>query len=117
MKHVRITDEQSRLTPNVGALRTRRITIVGRIVRIVQCLKRLEIRQLILSESFRREKIQSSGGRVPEQSVEDRQIVAQSLARGSTSDDHNIFPTHSCVDRLSLVRERLFNALRFRGVN
>ena len=74
------------------------------------CDQPLEFRQLVLSQGLGREQVQRPVFGLVQQPVEDRQVVAQRLARGRWGDDDDVLPSQHGCDCLGLVGVEQVNA-------
>ena len=73
---------------------------------------RVQLRQLILRQRLRRVEIERACGRIGQQAVEDRQVVAERLAAGRRGDDRDMLAAQARGDRLGLMRIELADASR-----
>ena len=68
--------------------------------------------QPILRQRLRRVEIERACGRIGQQAVEDRQVVAERLAAGRRGDDRDMLAAQARGDRLGLMRIELADASR-----
>ena len=80
-------------------------------------LPRVQLRQLILRQRLRRVEIERSSGRIGQQAVEDRQVVAERLAAGRRRNDGDMLAAQARGDRLGLMRIELADASRRHRLN
>jgi hypothetical protein len=110
MDHVGIGEHHVRSPPNRPPRVLRRITVVGEHANIERGRLRelvgesVQLHQLILRERLRREEIQGSRGRVRQNGVEHRGVVAERLARRRGRRHDDVAPGERVRDRGRLVR-------------
>ena len=72
----------------------------------------MQLGQLVLRQRLGRKQIQRARGRILENAVEDRRVVAERLARRRRRDDDDVPPGQRVLDGLGLVRVELRDAAR-----
>src|SRR5438309_805750 len=97
-----------------GAPLRRRVAVVAEGLELDLHLGReaLELRQLVLREGLRREEVQRTRRRVLRDRVEDREVVAEGLARGGRRDHDDVLLLVRYVERGGLVRVERLDAAR-----
>ncbi len=108
VEHVRVGQQQAHLVADRPALRGGRVAVVGAHRQLIRRTKRAqhvpESTGLILGQRLGGEQIDGAGVGIIEQRLQDRQVVAQRLARGGARHDHDVLPIQRSLHRRRLVR-------------
>ena len=105
MEHVRVGRHDLAGAPDRRADRSRRVAVIGgcRDAQPGRHRELGELGDLVLAEGLGREEQQGAGRRVLGDRLEDRQRVAQGLARRGRRDDHDVLAGTGELDGLRLV--------------
>jgi hypothetical protein len=115
MHHVRIAEDEVRARSNRPPRVLRRVAVVGEDADLLARRRgerlghRLQFGELILRERLRRKQVQRPAGRILQDGVENRHVVAQRLARRGRRDDHDVAAGERVPDRFRLMRIELFD--------
>ena len=113
VEHVRVGRDDLARGPDGRPDRRRRVAVVGRLPRRAAPAARgqlAELGDLVLAERLGREEEERAGGRVLGDGLQDRQRVAQRLARRGRRDHDHVLPGPGGLDRLGLVDVRPLDA-------
>ena len=119
MQHVGIGEGDVRPRANGSARVGRRVAIVGVHADVVGALgadqgrERVQLGHLILRERLGRKEVQRPRGRILQDGVEHRQVVAERLARGRGCGDDDVLAGRHALIRLGLVAIELAHAAPF----
>ncbi len=105
VQHVGIGNHQASLTPDGWPRAPGRIAVVGRRVQFRRqgLIPDRQLSQLILGQGLGGEEVEGAGVWIGQQGLQDRQVVAQCLARGSGRDDCNVPARQRGLHCLGLV--------------
>ena len=114
VEHVRVGDHHLAGGPNSRPDRGGRVPVVGRGEDGQAGCRRkaAELGHLVLTERLGREQEEGAGRRIVDDRLQDRDRVAQGLARGGRSDDHHVVAGVDRLHRLGLVDVRALDASR-----
>ena len=112
VEHVRVGDHDLAGGPDGRADRCRRVTVVGRREdrQAGRGRKPAELGHLVLAERLGREQEEGARGRIVDDRLQDRDRVAQRLARCGGGDDHDVVAGVDGLHRLGLVEVRTLDA-------
>jgi len=113
VEHVRIRDDHVPGGADGRPGLRRRVAVIGEGLELDVHLagQPLELGELVLGERFGREQVQGSRRGILRDRVEDRQVVAEGLARRGRCHHHDVLLLMRDVERRGLVRvERLHTA-------
>ena len=112
VEHVRVGDHDLAGGPDRRADRGRRVAVVGRREdgQAGRRRKPAELGHLVLAERLGREQEEGARGRIVDDRLEDRDGVAQRLARRRRGDDHDVVAGVDGLHRLGLVDVRTLDA-------
>ena len=117
--HVGIAEDDVRARANGAARILRRVAVVGVhadrfAADVADRLRELvQLRHLILRERLGRKQIQRARRRLLQDAIENRQVVAERLARCRRRGDDDLPPAGDVRERFGLVRVELRDAARF----
>ncbi len=118
VQHVRVGEDHLRAGADGSPGVLWRVAIVGEDAevqagRLVDDLRKpIELGQLVLRQRLGREQVEGAGGRLAEDGVEDRDVVAEGLARGRRRRHDHVAPGQRVLDGRRLVRVETRDAPR-----
>ncbi len=105
VEHVGVRHHDVRARPDRLARVLRRVSVVGERADVGPDLldHGVQLGELVLRQRLRREQVESARVSVLQDPVEDRQVVAERLARGRGRDHHDVLAPAHALERLALV--------------
>ncbi len=116
-QHVRVGDHDLAGLAHHGADGRRRVPVVhrGREVHLGQGGQVAELGQLVLAQGLGGEQVERPSGRVVGDRLQDRQVVAERLARCGGRDDGDVLAVVQRIERLALVAVERGDAATLEG--
>ncbi len=117
VEHVGVRQHQVGPGPHRAAGVLRRVAVVGEHAHLGHRLRqRLQLRELVLGQRLGREQIEDAGFRTLDERLQDRQVVAERLARRRRRDHHDVAAGLDQLPHARLVAEQLLDAARAQGL-